>query len=38
MDVLSANQSVLVQIVKEPISTKGPRIGLKFPSGEDMLF
>lgn len=25
-DVLSANQSVLVQIVKEPISTKGPRI------------
>ena len=26
MDVLSANQSVLVQIVKEPISTKGPRI------------
>ncbi|MBQ0117268.1 MAG: ribonuclease E/G [Flavobacterium sp.] len=26
VDVLSANQSVLVQIVKEPISTKGPRI------------
>lgn len=26
MDVLSANQSVLVQVVKEPISTKGPRI------------
>lgn len=25
-DVLSANQSLLVQIVKEPISTKGPRI------------
>ncbi len=25
-DVLSANQSILVQIVKEPISTKGPRI------------
>jgi len=25
-DILSANQSVLVQIVKEPISTKGPRI------------
>ena len=25
-DVLSANQSMLVQIVKEPISTKGPRI------------
>lgn len=25
-DVLSANQSVLVQIIKEPISTKGPRI------------
>ena len=25
-DVLNANQSVLVQIVKEPISTKGPRI------------
>ena len=25
-DVLSANQSVLVQVVKEPISTKGPRI------------
>lgn len=25
-EVLSANQSVLVQIVKEPISTKGPRI------------
>jgi len=26
MDVLNANQSVLVQVVKEPISTKGPRI------------
>lgn len=26
VDVISANQSVLVQIVKEPISTKGPRI------------
>ncbi|MFA7446581.1 MAG: ribonuclease E/G [Flavobacteriaceae bacterium] len=25
-EVLSANQSVLVQVVKEPISTKGPRI------------
>ncbi len=25
-DILSANQSILVQIVKEPISTKGPRI------------
>jgi len=25
-DVLTANQSVLVQVVKEPISTKGPRI------------
>ncbi|RZJ35729.1 MAG: ribonuclease E/G [Flavobacterium sp.] len=25
-DVLSPNQSVLVQVVKEPISTKGPRI------------
>ena len=25
-DVLKPNQSVLVQIVKEPISTKGPRI------------
>lgn len=25
-DVLSANQSLLVQVVKEPISTKGPRI------------
>jgi len=25
-DVLKSNQSVLVQIVKEPISTKGPRI------------
>lgn len=25
-NVLSANQSVLVQVVKEPISTKGPRI------------
>lgn len=25
--VLAANQNVLVQIVKEPISTKGPRIG-----------
>jgi ribonuclease G len=25
-DVLSVNQSVLVQVVKEPISTKGPRI------------
>lgn len=25
-DVIKANQSVLVQIVKEPISTKGPRI------------
>ena len=26
VDVLKANQSILVQIVKEPISTKGPRI------------
>ncbi|HEY0045573.1 MAG TPA: Rne/Rng family ribonuclease [Flavobacterium sp.] len=25
-DVLTSNQSVLVQVVKEPISTKGPRI------------
>lgn len=25
-DVLKSNQSILVQIVKEPISTKGPRI------------
>ena len=25
-NVLKANQSILVQIVKEPISTKGPRI------------
>ena len=25
-DVLAANQSILVQVVKEPISTKGPRI------------
>ncbi len=25
-DVVSANQSILVQVVKEPISTKGPRI------------
>ena len=25
-DILSANQSILVQVVKEPISTKGPRI------------
>ncbi len=25
-DAISANQSILVQIVKEPISTKGPRI------------
>lgn len=25
-DIISANQSVLVQVVKEPISTKGPRI------------
>ena len=25
-DVINANQSVLVQVVKEPISTKGPRI------------
>lgn len=25
-DVLTANQSLLVQVVKEPISTKGPRI------------
>jgi len=25
-DLLSANQSILVQVVKEPISTKGPRI------------
>ena len=25
-DVLTANQSILVQVVKEPISTKGPRI------------
>ena len=26
LDVIKANQSILVQIVKEPISTKGPRI------------
>ena len=26
MDILSPNQSILVQVVKEPISTKGPRI------------
>jgi ribonuclease G len=26
MDVLTTNQSILVQVVKEPISTKGPRI------------
>ena len=26
VDVLKSNQSILVQIVKEPISTKGPRI------------
>ncbi len=26
LDVLKANQSILVQIVKEPISTKGPRL------------
>ncbi|WP_309609996.1 ribonuclease E/G, partial [Flavobacterium sp.] len=25
-DVIAANQSILVQVVKEPISTKGPRI------------
>ena len=25
-DILNANQSILVQVVKEPISTKGPRI------------
>ncbi|KQB37968.1 Cytoplasmic axial filament protein CafA and Ribonuclease G [Flavobacterium daejeonense] len=25
-DVINANQSILVQVVKEPISTKGPRI------------
>ena len=25
-DLLSANQSILVQVVKEPISTKGPRL------------
>ena len=25
-DVITANQSILVQVVKEPISTKGPRI------------
>ena len=25
-DVLSANQTILVQVIKEPISTKGPRI------------
>ena len=25
-DILSPNQSVLIQIVKEPISTKGPRV------------
>ncbi len=25
-DIISANQSILVQVVKEPISTKGPRI------------
>ena len=26
LDILSPNQSILVQVVKEPISTKGPRI------------
>ncbi len=26
LDILAANQSLLVQVVKEPISTKGPRI------------
>ena len=26
IDIIAANQSLLVQIVKEPISTKGPRI------------
>jgi len=26
MDIVSPNQSILVQVVKEPISTKGPRI------------
>jgi len=25
-DIIKSNQSILVQIVKEPISTKGPRI------------
>ena len=25
-DILSSNQHILVQVVKEPISTKGPRI------------
>ena len=25
-DVIKANQNLLVQIIKEPISTKGPRI------------
>jgi ribonuclease G len=35
-DVLSSNQSILVQVVKEPISTKGPRISFLLP--EDLLF
>ena len=26
MDIINANQSILVQVVKEPISTKGPRL------------
>ncbi|HLN96251.1 MAG TPA: ribonuclease E/G, partial [Flavobacterium sp.] len=26
LDIIAANQSLLVQVVKEPISTKGPRI------------
>jgi len=34
-DVLSPNQTILTQIIKEPISTKGPRISSRMqPSSE----
>jgi ribonuclease G len=37
-DVINANQSILVQVVKEPISTKGPRISAELSLPEDLLF
>jgi ribonuclease G len=33
---MNANQSILVQVVKEPISTKGPRISAELLP--DLLF